>query len=142
LADVAKARAMPGGAPATPSTPVVTAMQAGPLAAQLTSSTGTHWSWTFQNAAGAVVGTSTVQNPLQAFPQTGDYTAIVDATDDDPMAAAPPARRRHSTCTTRRPRPLPAAGQVEARRVPVTLSEMVLSAAAVPACAGAVAPAV
>ena len=86
---IAAALVMPGGAAATPPTPVVTATQAGPLAAQLTSSTGTHWSWTFLNAASAVVGTSTLQNPLQAFPQAGDYTAIVDASDDDPMAIAP-----------------------------------------------------
>jgi len=86
---MAAALVMPGGAPATPPTPVVTATQAGPLAAQLTSSTGTHWSWTFLNAASAVVGTSTLQNPVQAFQQAVDYTAIVDATDDDPMAIAP-----------------------------------------------------
>jgi PKD repeat protein len=85
---MAAALAMPGGAPATPLTPVVTATQTGPLTAQLTSSTGTHWSWTFRNAA-AVVGTSTLQNPLQAFPQAGDYTAIVDATDDDLTATTP-----------------------------------------------------
>ncbi|MGZ4147798.1 MAG: PKD domain-containing protein [Actinomycetota bacterium] len=81
--------AMPGGAPATPPTPVITATQSGPLTVKLNSSTGTHWSWTFLNAASAVVGTSTLQSPLQAFPQPGDYTAIVDATDDDPMATAP-----------------------------------------------------
>ena len=86
---MAAALAMPGGAPATPPTPVITATQSGPLTVKLTSSTGTHWSWTFLNAAGAVVGTSTLQSPLQAFPQAGDYTAIVDATDDDPMATAP-----------------------------------------------------
>lgn len=86
---IAAALAIPGGAPATPATPVVTATQAGALRVQLTSSTGTHWSWTFLNGAGAVVGTSAVQNPLQTFPQAGDYTAIVDATDDDPMATAP-----------------------------------------------------
>jgi PKD repeat protein len=86
---MAAALAMPGGAPATPLTPVVTATQTGPLTAQLTSSTGTHWSWTFRNAALAVVGTSTLQSPLQAFPQAGDYTAIVDATDDDLTATTP-----------------------------------------------------
>jgi PKD repeat protein len=86
---IAGALAVPGGAPATPPTPVVTATQSGPLTAQLSSSTGTHWSWTFLNAASAVVGTSTLQNPVQAFPQAGDYTAIVDATDDDPTATAP-----------------------------------------------------
>ena len=86
---MAAALAMPGGAPATPPTPVITATQSGPLTVKLTSSTGTHWSWTFLNAANAVVGTSTLQSPLQAFPQAGDYTAIVDATDDDPMATAP-----------------------------------------------------
>jgi PKD repeat protein len=86
---IAAALAMPGGAPATPPTPVITATQAGPLKAQLTSSTGTHWAWTFQNASGTVVGTSALQNPLQTFLQAGDYTASVDATDDDPMATAP-----------------------------------------------------
>ena len=86
---MAAALAMPGGAPATPPTPVITATQSGALTARLTSSTGTHWSWTFLNAAAAVVGTSTLQSPLQAFPQAGDYTAIVDATDDDPTATAP-----------------------------------------------------
>src|SRR3954462_11967707 len=80
----------PGGASATPVAPVVTATQSSPLTASLTASTGTHWSWTFSNAAsGAVVGTSTLQNPVQAFPQPGDYIAIVDATDDDPVATAP-----------------------------------------------------
>jgi PKD repeat protein len=81
--------AVPGGASATPATPVVTATQSGPLTAKLTSSTGTHWSWTFLDAASAVVGTSTLQDPLQTFPRAGDYTAIVDATDDDPVATAP-----------------------------------------------------
>lgn len=86
---MAAALAVPGGASATPATPVVTATQSGPLKVQLTSSTGTHWSWTFLNAAMAVVGTSALQNPLQAFPQAGDYTAMVDATDDDTVATAP-----------------------------------------------------
>ena len=86
---IAVALAVPGGASATPPIPVVTATQAGPLTAQLSSSTGTHWAWTILDAAGALVGTSTAQSPLQAFPQAGDYTAIVDATDDDPTATAP-----------------------------------------------------
>jgi hypothetical protein len=34
-----------------------------------------------------------VQKPLQAFSQAGDYTAIVDASDDDPMATAPTSAR-------------------------------------------------
>jgi PKD repeat protein len=83
------ALAVPGVATATPPTPTLTATQSGSLTMLLTSNTGTHWSWTFLNAAAAVVGTSTVQNPLQAFPQAGDYTAILDATDDDPAATAP-----------------------------------------------------
>jgi PKD repeat protein len=87
---MAAALGVPGGASATPLIPVVTATQSSPLTASLTASTGTHWSWTFQNtASGAVVGTSTLQNPVQTFPQPGDYTAIVDATDDDPVATAP-----------------------------------------------------
>src|SRR4051794_24272468 len=73
---MAAALAVPGGAPATPPTPVVTATQAGPLQAQLTSSTGTQWSWTFLDPASAVVGMSMLQNPLQEFPRAGDYTAI------------------------------------------------------------------
>src|SRR6185312_12790409 len=80
---------VPGVAAATPPTPVITAAQSAPLAVRLTSNTGTHWSWTFLNSASAVVGTSTLQSPLQAFPQAGDYTAVLDATDDDPMATAP-----------------------------------------------------
>jgi PKD repeat protein len=90
---MAAALAVPGGAAATPPTPVITATQSGPLTALLTSSTGTRWSWTFLNAASAVIGTSTLQSPLQAFAQAGDYTAIVDATDDDPMATAPASAR-------------------------------------------------
>jgi PKD repeat protein len=86
---MAAALAVPGGALATPPTPVVTATQAGPLQVQLASSTGTHWAWIFQNAAGNVVATSTMQNPVQAFSQAGDYTATVDATDDDPAATTP-----------------------------------------------------
>src|SRR3954451_21956893 len=87
---MAAALGVPGGASATPLIPVVTATQSSPLTASLTASTGTHWSWTFQNAtSGAVIGTSTVQSPVQAFPQAGDYIAIVDATDDDPAATAP-----------------------------------------------------
>jgi PKD repeat protein len=83
------ALAVPGVATATPPTPTITATQTGSLTTLLTSSTGTHWSWTFLNAAATVVGTSTLQNPLQAFPQAGDHTAILDATDDDPTATAP-----------------------------------------------------
>jgi PKD repeat protein len=82
------ALAVPGVASATPATPVITVAQSGALTARLTASTGTHWSWTFLNSASAVVGTSTLQSPLQAFPQAGDYTAIVDATDDDPLNTA------------------------------------------------------
>ena len=88
-AALAAALAVPCVAHATPPTPVITAAQSGPLTARLTSSTGTHWSWTFLNAASAVVGTSTLQSPLQAFPQAGDYVAMLDATDDDPTATAP-----------------------------------------------------
>jgi PKD repeat protein len=87
---MAAALAVPGGASATPLAPVVTATQSTPLTASLTASTGTHWSWTVSNAAsGAVVGTSTLQSPVLTFPQAGDYIAIVDATDDDPVATAP-----------------------------------------------------
>jgi len=43
---MAAALAVPGGAAATPLTPVVTATQSPPLTASLTASTGTHWTWT------------------------------------------------------------------------------------------------
>src|SRR3954449_11991036 len=87
---MAAALGVPGGASATPLTPVVTATQSTPLTASLTASTGTHWAWTFSNAAsGAVVGTSAVQSPVVTFPQAGDYIAVVDASDDDPVAIAP-----------------------------------------------------
>src|SRR5690349_4426454 len=87
-AAMAAAFAVPGGASATPLTPVVTATQSGPLTVKLSASTGTHWSWTVLDAALGVVATSTLQNPQVTFTQAGDYTAIVDATDDDPVATA------------------------------------------------------
>jgi PKD repeat protein len=88
VAATAAALAVPGGALATPPTPVITVTQSAPLTAKLTASTGTHWSWTVLDAALAVVGTSTLQAPQMTFAQAGDYTAIVDATDDDPVATA------------------------------------------------------
>jgi PKD repeat protein len=78
-----------GTAAATPATPVISAVQTTTLAMRLTSSTGTHWSWTIVNAAGAVVA-SAATNPVNyTFPAAGDYTARLDATDDDPVATAP-----------------------------------------------------
>ncbi|HMJ33061.1 MAG TPA: PKD domain-containing protein [Baekduia sp.] len=76
-------------AQATPATPTIAVQQTAALKARLTSSTGTHWSWTFLDAAKNVVGTSTVNGTVHAFPAAGDYTASVDATDDDPVLKAP-----------------------------------------------------
>ena len=60
--------AAPGVATATPPTPTITASQDRSLTMQLKSDTGTHWSWTFLNAAAAVVGTSTLQEPAAGVP--------------------------------------------------------------------------
>ncbi len=76
-------------ATATPATPAISVQQPSALTVQLTSSTGTRWSWTIVDAANAVVATST-DNPMTVtLPAAGDYRALLDATDDDPVLSAP-----------------------------------------------------
>jgi PKD repeat protein len=76
--------AAPAGA--TPATPAIAAQQQGALKVRLTSSTGTHWSWTIVDGGGATVATSSVNPATVTFAAPGDYTALLDATDDDPLA--------------------------------------------------------
>ena len=71
---------------ATPATPAIAVEQQGPLQMRLTSSTGTHWSWTVVDAGGWPVAGG-AENPFTAaFALPGDYTALLDAFDDDPLA--------------------------------------------------------
>jgi PKD repeat protein len=74
---------------ATPATPAITVAQPDALKMRLTSSTGTHWSWKVVDAAMKVVGTSTTNPAVLTFAAPGDYTATLDATDDDPLLTAP-----------------------------------------------------
>jgi PKD repeat protein len=74
---------------ATPATPSIAIQQPSGLKMRLTSSTGTHWSWTVVNATGGTVATSTANPVVVAFPAAGDYRAVLDATDDDPLLTAP-----------------------------------------------------
>ncbi|HWI72469.1 MAG TPA: hypothetical protein VNT55_10970, partial [Baekduia sp.] len=72
----------------TPAVPAISVQQQAPLKMRLTSSTGTHWAWTIVDAGGATIATASV-NPLTlTFALPGDYTALLDATDDDPLAPA------------------------------------------------------
>jgi PKD repeat protein len=82
-------------ATATPATPVISVQQPSELRMRLTSSTGTHWSWTIVDSAGAPVASSTANPAVLNFAAPGDYTALLDATDDDPLAPAP----AHATTT-------------------------------------------
>jgi PKD repeat protein len=76
-------------ATATPATPEISVQQQSALTMRLTSNTGTHWSWAIVDAANAVVATSS-DNPLTvALPAAGDYRALLDATDDDPVLTDP-----------------------------------------------------
>jgi PKD repeat protein len=76
-------------ATATPPMPEIAVQQQSALTMGLTSSTGTHWSWTILDAANAVVATSS-ENPMTvALPAAGDYRALLDATDDDPVLTDP-----------------------------------------------------
>jgi PKD repeat protein len=74
---------------ATPATPVISVEQRGALQVRLTSSTGTHWAWTILDAGGTPVATAATNPVTLSFPAPGDYTAQLDATDDDPLATAP-----------------------------------------------------
>ena len=76
-------------ATATPATPTISVQQPSALMIQLTASTGTHWSWTIVDTAGTVVAAS-ADNPVTvALPAAGDYRALLDATDDDPVLTDP-----------------------------------------------------
>jgi PKD repeat protein len=75
-----------GSANATPAPPVVSVQQQGPLTMQLNATTGTQWSWTITDASGNAVATAVGNSVVVPFPAAGDYTATVDATDDDPLA--------------------------------------------------------
>jgi PKD repeat protein len=81
--------AVTGVAQATPATPTITVAQTNPLKVRLTSSTGTHWTWTIVDAANNVVATSTTNPATPTLPAAGDYTAQLSATDDDPLLTAP-----------------------------------------------------
>ncbi|HEX5925599.1 MAG TPA: PKD domain-containing protein [Baekduia sp.] len=79
-------------ATATPATPAISVQQRSALTMQLTSSTGTHWSWTIVDTAGAVVAivVTSSDNPMTVtLPAAGDYRALLDATDDDPVLTDP-----------------------------------------------------
>jgi PKD repeat protein len=89
IGSVAASLVLASAASATPATPSITIEQPSALTMRLTAGTGTHWSWTVVDAAGAVVATSTT-NPMEAtFPAAGDYRALLDATDDDPLLTEP-----------------------------------------------------
>src|SRR3954447_6229509 len=90
LGAVAASLLLAATATATPATPTITATQTSALTMKLTASTGTRWTWTFLDANGAAVGTSNVNPVTQAFAVPGNYTAMVDATDNDPVLTAPP----------------------------------------------------
>jgi PKD repeat protein len=76
-------------AAATPATPSIAVQQQSALKMRLTSSTGTQWSWTIVDAAGAAVATSSANPMTVTLPAAGDYRALLDATDDDPVLTAP-----------------------------------------------------
>jgi PKD repeat protein len=73
---------------ATPAMPSISVQQQSALTMQLTASTGAHWSWTIVDAASSVVAISS-ENPMTVtLPAAGDYRALLDATDDDPVLTA------------------------------------------------------
>ncbi|MDX6686978.1 MAG: hypothetical protein QOF86_3106 [Baekduia sp.] len=78
-----------GAAMATPAVPAIAVAQSAPLRVKLTSSTGTHWSWTIVDAAQIVVATSATNPVTVNVPQSGNYSARLDATDDNAAAPAP-----------------------------------------------------
>ncbi|WCB95084.1 hypothetical protein DSM104299_03826 [Baekduia alba] len=86
---VAASATLAGPAGATPATPTIATEQQAPLKLRLTSSTGTHWAWTVVDGAGATVATATGNPATVDFATPGDYTARLDATDDDPLATGP-----------------------------------------------------
>jgi PKD repeat protein len=76
-------------ASATPEEPSISVQQLAPLTMGLGSSTGTSWSWTIVDAANTVVATSSANPATVTLPAAGDYRALLDATDDDPVLTAP-----------------------------------------------------
>jgi PKD repeat protein len=68
--------------------PTISVQQQSALTMQLTASTGTHWSWTIVDAASTVVATSDANPMTVTLPVAGDYRALLDATDDDPVLTA------------------------------------------------------
>jgi PKD repeat protein len=76
--------ALPAGA--TPAAPTISAEQTAPLEMRLTSSTGTKWAWTILDAAGGPVATLDGNPVTVTLPAAGDYIAVLDTTDDDPLA--------------------------------------------------------
>lgn len=89
ISAVATSLILATAATATPAMPAITVQQQTALKMRLTSSTGTHWSWTILNAAGSTVATSTANPVTVTLPAAGDYRALLDATDDDPILTAP-----------------------------------------------------
>jgi PKD repeat protein len=86
---VAASLVVASAAAATPATPSIAVRQQSPLEMRLSSSTGTHWSWTIVDRANTVVATSAANPMTHTFAAAGDYTALLDATDDDPQQTAP-----------------------------------------------------
>jgi PKD repeat protein len=76
-------------ATATPATPAISVQQQSALEMQLAGSTGTHWSWTIVDGANAVVATSSDNPTTVKLPAAGDYRALLDTTDDDPVLTDP-----------------------------------------------------
>ncbi len=68
--------------------PTISVQQQSSLTMQLTSSTGTHWSWTVVDAASTVVATSSANPMTVTLPAAGDYRVLLDATDDHPVMTA------------------------------------------------------
>jgi PKD repeat protein len=89
IGSLAASLVLASGASATPPTPSITIEQPSALNMRLTGSTGTHWSWTIVDAVGAVVATSAANPVVATFPAAGDYRALLDATDDDPLLPEP-----------------------------------------------------
>ncbi|MCW2986104.1 MAG: hypothetical protein JWR63_3674 [Conexibacter sp.] len=86
---IAVSLVLASAARATPATPAISVEQRAALQMRLTSSTGTHWTWTILDAGGTPVAIAATNPVTLGFTAAGDYTALLDATDDDPLAPAP-----------------------------------------------------
>jgi PKD repeat protein len=89
ISSVAASLILATAAPATPATPTIFVQQQASLTMQLTAGTGTHWSWVIVDAASAIVATSSANPMTVTLPAAGDYRALLDATDDDPVLTDP-----------------------------------------------------